>query len=79
MDNGWVPKHQSVNGEQEFVSYIHSLLNLHGKTVGYVKVNVLIGAGEQLLSDQDGFLLVLDSGDRIILQKNVEPYAEVLR
>ncbi len=78
MDNGWVPKHQSVNGEQEFVSYIHSLLNLHGKTVGYVKVNVLIDTVEQLLSDRDGLLLVLDSGDRIILQKNVEPYAEVL-
>ncbi|MBS4208199.1 sensor histidine kinase [Bacillus sp. FJAT-50079] len=84
-DSGWTPRHKSLKGEQYFVSYIHRLLNEQGKTIGYIKVNVLADTLFDYISDQKPFydmdepLLLLDGGGRVIGEINTEANMEVLR
>jgi two-component system sensor histidine kinase YesM len=84
MDNGWLPKHTSKLGHQPIVSYVHRLVNHRGSTVGYVKVNVLDDTFFSNLTDEDvdnpsdEFMIVLNSGGRIISQKFPEDSSKVI-
>ncbi|WP_088102756.1 cache domain-containing sensor histidine kinase [Halalkalibacter urbisdiaboli] len=84
MDDGWVPKHQSAFSNQEFISYVHRILNQRGQTVGYIKVNVLAEtffdymSNKELLKESDEPLILLNTGRKIIAQTHSPESFQVL-
>lgn len=84
MDNGWVPKHTSLIDDVEVISYVHRLMDPKGATVGYLKVNVLADTFfkamgvEDLFSDVNEPLILLNTGGRIIAQTSSSKYQDVI-
>lgn len=74
MDSAWIPEHQSPTSNINVVSYLHRLVNQSGKTMGFVKINILPNMFFDNITDVDlidhanSSLLLLDSGGRVIDQ-----------
>ncbi len=83
MDSAWIPEHQSTTSDTNVVSYFHRLVNLSGRTTGFVKINVLPNtffgymSDVDLVNDVEGSLLLLDSGGRVIDQTSNTDLSEV--
>ncbi|MDQ0227385.1 sensor histidine kinase [Metabacillus niabensis] len=84
MDSGWVPKHMSLHHNIEMISYIHRLNSPRGKSVGYVKVNVVANTFFEKMGVDDLYeavnepLVLLNAGGRIITQKSSPQYKGII-
>ena len=75
MDSGWISAHIDALSGDNVVSYMHRLINQQGRTVGYVKVNMLTETFVNYLHEEfqyDGDvqeeLILIDPRGRIIVQ-----------
>ncbi|GAE30465.1 sensor histidine kinase [Halalkalibacter hemicellulosilyticus] len=83
-DYAWVPKHESIHTSQEFISYMHRLMNQRGETVGYIKVNVTAETFFEYMSDKELLnqtsepLILLNTGGRIIAETHTSEVFPIL-
>lgn len=63
-DSGWTPKHKMVESEKMIISYIHRILNQQGKTIGYIKINIL---ADELFNYISDYHLYYDTNEPFIL------------